>query len=77
VLLVACSILRLKISFWLDSLRCGASRGVTALANSAFEVALFALYADVKERSKALALDRFVWKRFFHSHNRENSKRGN
>jgi hypothetical protein len=33
---------------------------MTVLANSAFEVALFALYADVKEPSKALTLDRSV-----------------
>jgi len=42
VLLVACSILRLKnLLFLMGSLLCGDRRGSSCPANSAFEVALF------------------------------------
>ena len=63
VLLVACSILRLKNLKLLikDSLHGGANRGSGYPANSAFEVAFsLPIYADVKEPFEALASNRYL-----------------
>ena len=76
VLLVACSILRLKnLLFLMDSLRCGNCHGSTALQTQHLKLHYFALYADVKELSGAFAPDRSSELVFPIQFNRENSKR--